>query len=1420
MVYIVVDSTMHSVMNRSMVQGFRQGTSMKQNIIYQGNSVISVETHPEYSHPVVIKKLSKRHPSQRSLRSLEKEYEMTRSLNAVVGVRKALGQQLIENQPALILEYIDGETLRDHIGRKTLSLLTKLKMAADLARILGKIHQEDVIHLDLNSKNILIGNEQGAIHIINFGTASHIDRSGYKKVRPDQMLGTLPNLSPEQTGRINRAVDERSDLYSLGVVLYELMTRQLPFDSKDPMEIVHYHIARIPDSPSKVSSEIPEVISTIILKLLKKDAEDRYQSAVGVQADLETCLQRLKPDNTIESFPLGEADQSSWLTFPQKLYGRLSELKELEGVFHSACRENSAMVFVAGYSGIGKTALVEEMQRPVAEEHGHFVRGKFDQYMRAIPFSAIAQAFAVFVSMILAESEEGFVVWRDRIQSAVGDLGKVMTEVVPALEEIIGSQPDVPQLAGHEAKNRFNLVFIDLLKSIATQENPLALFIDDLQWIDAASLGLLKVIRSEFNRPGLLVIGAYRDNEVSASHPLMEVIDTQQEEGMRFRKLELENLLIQHTEALLTDILRSQEDAAELARIVYDKTRGNPFFLRRLLLSLNGEGRLRHDSESNRWIWSLEDINAESIADNVADLLAKSIEGLHDETRTIMALAACVGNRFDVPTIAMISDFGEVESAGLLSAPSVRQYVVESGDTYEFVHDQVQQAAYGLIDVGERMSRHLQLGRALLVKAEEPELEERIFDIVAHFSLSADLLTDQLESIQVAELNLRAARKAKMSSAFAASIAYLRRALALLGENGWRDHYELTLDVHNELIDACLLNIGYEEVDALFGTILDRVKQDVDACTAYKTMIFTRLARNELAESISLADRYLERLRIAFVDAPGSNLSVDELLDLPPIRDKEKAAALEIMLAITTPTYLAAAERLPSLAFTMVNTINQYGHSHVSGPAYTWYSLILCVTRQYEEGNRFSRLGIDLLKRYPYPGIASQVMDLHYSFIRHWESPVHDLIEPLKTYYHAGMREGNFEWGLWCLLNHTLLIWGTGKPLDFYLAEVERSVEVSRSKSQEVNVLMFLLFAQSALNLAGRSGHTTRLEGSWFSEETMWPELEGNTMLLALYGLQKMTLCYLLDDPREACQYIEDLLKYRVSLNPHYLYTKISFFGGLSCVAGLAGVESDAERQDLLSKLELFEEDLELWSEVAPMNYRHEYDLLQAEKSRVANDHWKAVRFYEKAIKEAKENRFVHDEALANELYAHFWQECGNERIAETYMREARALYYRWGAGAKVSHLEKSYPQWFRSKIILTGKPDIPDSAGKTQRTITQSITPIQMDLESIISASQLLSAETDLDQLLTKMMELVMANSGAEKALLLLRQGEDWFVQARSDVAVEKNDILLNQPFDPAERDSETVLVPGVCLVIAGDQKRCWLWGMQSWIIVSPKTG
>lgn len=1347
-----------------------------QNIIYQGNSTIKTETLPEFDCPVVIKTPSKKNSSKRKTKALEKEYKITKVLDSVMGVRKLLGQIEIEKQPALVLEYIEGKTLGDYLAEHNLGLTPKLQIAHDLANILSKIHEQNIIHLDLSSNNILIKEHLHTVYIIDFGSAERADYGRYHHVQSQKMMRTLPYIAPEQTGKINRAVDERSDLYSLGIVLYELMTGQLPYNSTNPVDLLHSHIAKVPVPPSEILPDIPLGVSGIILKLLSKNKEDRYQSADGLLPDLKRCLTALSADKSVESFKLGQGDRPVRFDFPTALFGRDKEMRELADTFKTASYDEFKTLFVSGYSGVGKTALVKELQSDVFEKNGYFIKGKFDQYLSTIPYSAITQAFEIFSNQILSETESAFQTWKDEISSAVGNMGQAIVNIIPGLGDIIGIQKPLPELKGEEAENRFRYIFIKFLSAIASREHPVVLFMDDLQWIDAATLKLLELIQSEFQGPGLFVIGAFRSNEVGKNHPLMKMVQSFQSNGMPAQILTLDELTHHDLENFLADTLKSREYAQKITMPLHKKFGGNPFFIRRLLQGLYEKGQLCYEVKQGGYQLDIKDIRSMSISENVADFLTVEMIRLPDDSKNILMHAACLGNRFDLSTLARITGLSKAVVLKLLAASSDRQFIIDMDDQYGFVHDQVHKAAYHLTEEGERPQKHLKIARLLTGAMDDQGSDQHLFDIVTHYNKAAAWVSDHKERRLLAELNLKAGIKAKTLSAFAAAYTYLNQSAVLLAKSGWQAHYTLTLSVYNQLIETAYLNIEYEEVTALFNTILARVEKTVDFSMAYQIMIMACVAQNKSAEAIELAEEYLGMLGVAFETELSPDLSADALLFLPQIDNREKQIVLDILMAISTPIIFSVPERLSSLFNTMLNLICKYGNSQISSFAVIWHASLLCLGQRYREANIYGRLSLDLLKKYPSGGMATRVMNMQCAWIGHWESSVHDLIPPLKQYHRIGLKAGEFEWCLYSLGNYTLLLWGSGTPLNTYLKEAETCIDLCRKKQQEITNLICSLFAEAASNLTGESQNSIILEGRWFSEKNMLPQIKGNDHVLSFFYSIKITLCYLFGNYKEACSYVNEALKTRQGLNPHYLYTKISFYGALSCIACLADTQEESEKETLLNQLALFEAELKTWAGSAPMNYQHQYHLLLAEKFRIQASHWKAVLFYEKAIKGAENNLFVHDQALANELFSKFWAEQGYEDIAELYIREARVLYHQWDAGAKVSEIETSHHKWFKTHLIsdqtLSSKNHV------LHPIITKPISLVQTDLDSIINASRMIAGETDIEKLLSKMMELVMTTSGAQKAVLLLNQDGRWSVEAQKRTDADAHDILCSRPY------------------------------------------
>jgi len=808
-------------------------TGKIENIIYHGNTLIYIEKNDKHGKPVIIKEPAEEHPPTQEISALENEFNITHLLN-IKGVRKAIRKEEKRGLPVLVFEYIHGHTLQDYIHTEASRIDEKLNIAISLSRILEQLHQQNITHNDLTSQNILVGYDDNAIFFIDFGRATINKKNARKISALEFKKNSLPYISPEQTGRINRPIDHRSDLYSLGIIIYELFTGRLPFLSEDPQDLIHKHLAEEPASPCALNPEIPEILSAIILKLLKKNPDDRYQSAFGLKSDLAHCLSQLKKSGQIDQFPIAQYDHSIAIKIPEKLYGREKELRGLKEILNRVDHGSSELILIAGYAGTGKTVLVQELFRTMKGKGAIFIKGKAEQYRQGVPYTVISRAFHELVTYVLSKQEREFQSWKDTISTTLGDLGKVISDVVPHIELIIGKQKDVPQLRGQEGQNRFHYVFRRFLGCITARERPLVLFIDDLQWIDDASLNVLKMLSMDEELSGLLIIGAYRDNEVGETHPLQFALREIEREGVKVKKILLPNLKKSHIETFVSETLDTCTGTTELSSFLFKRTQGNPFFIKRYLLSLNEDNHITYNTIKQGWSWDIKAIRALRVSDNVVDMLVANIKTLNTRTQDILKLAACIGDHFRRSFLSVISLQSEDIIDSSLEDALSRQYLYRDGEVYYFVHDRIQQAALALMGSDQQKETHLQIGQLLLKITDDSDLGDSVFEIVNHLNFCVELLTDKKERKEVARLNLMAAQKARERAAFDSMLTYVNQGIDILLPDCWEKEYEITFGLYQEAVEAEYLNGNFERVDTRAEAVLNHARTMLDKIKTYE----------------------------------------------------------------------------------------------------------------------------------------------------------------------------------------------------------------------------------------------------------------------------------------------------------------------------------------------------------------------------------------------------------------------------------------------------------------------------------------------------------------------------------------------------------------------------------------------------------
>ncbi|MGD1806694.1 trifunctional serine/threonine-protein kinase/ATP-binding protein/sensor histidine kinase [Dapis sp. BLCC M126] len=1342
---------------------------------------------------VVIKVLNKEYPTFSELLQFRHQYTITKNLN-LPGIIKPISLEKYGNGYALIMEDIGAVSLKTYLTNQKLSLENFLELALSIVKILEDLYHHQIIHKDIKPSNIVINPDTKEVKLIDFSISTLLPRETQEIINPNVLEGTLAYMSPEQTGRMNRGIDYRSDFYSLGITFYEILTSKLPFLSTDPIELVYEHIAKKPTPPADLNTEIPLMVNNIILKMLAKNAEERYQNIFGLKQDLETCLKSWQKTEKISIFELGKRDISDHFSIPEKLYGRQGEVHNLLDAFERVAQGSSEIMLVAGFSGIGKTAVINEVHKPIVRQRGYFIKGKFDQFQRNIPFSAFVQAFRDLMGQLLSETENKLQEWKTKILSELGENGQVIIEVIPELEDIISPQPAVEELSGSAAENRFNLLFLKFLKIFATQEHPLVIFLDDLQWADTGSLKLMQLLMSEKNSEYLLLLGAYRDNEVNLTHPLILTLEEIVKTSAIINTITLKPLeLIADINPLVADTLHcSEEIAFPLAELVYQKTKGNPFFITQFLKALYKEELITFNYEVGYWECDITQVKLLSLTDNVVEFMATRLEKLSPQTQEVMKLAACIGNKFDLETLGIVSEKSVVETAknlweGLqegLILPVTEVYKfyssqdsnistdfqgIETDASYKFLHDRVQQAAYLLIPEAQKQATHLKIGRLLLENIPESERQERIFDIVNQLNYGVDLIEEPPEKEQLAELNLIAGKKAKVSTAYNATLNYLNTGLELLTANSWERNYELTLAMYVEAAEVRYLLGEYEQMENLAEVVRQRAKSLLDKVPVYMTKIKSEFAQDQITKGIDLAVVVIKDLGLKLsprateaelfaaieeLQSFMSDRSTEELKQLPEMTNPEKLALIQLLGLIGAAAFVVGSPLWSSIIFAIVTLSVEWGNTPTSAYGYSCYGILLWKKGEIKGAYELSEVISGLFERFGGDTLRGVTVANHH--LRHWQEHLANTLPLFLECYSLALSRGDFEFAGYNIFLHSFHSYSVGWELTELSQKLNNAIEAIVNIKQETPLTWLQMSQQTVLNLIDRSENPCLLIGEAFDETNTQLQDPG----LLYLNLHKLYLCYLFGNYQESLKFCRAGQPYLHLVTSHYSPVFFYFYGSLIRLA-LYNEGSETEQQEWLEQITSNQEQMEIWAHHAPMNFLHKFHLVEAEKHRVLGNYLEAIELYEQAIAGAKENEYIQEVALANELAAKFYLEWNKETIAQAYLIKTYYAYAQWGASAKLKHLQKSYGELL--KPLQQPEPNSTRSLTTQTITYTTSETSVALDFNSLIKATQAISGEIQLENLLSVLMRVTLENAAAQKGYLILSQAENLVIEARA---------------------------------------------------------
>jgi PAS domain S-box-containing protein len=1320
-------------------------------------------------------------PSPAILNRIAHEYSFKDELDSTWAVRP-LELARDRGRTVLVLEDPGGELLGGLLGTP-MEVGRFLRIAVGVASALGKVHQQGLIHKDIKPANILVNIAGGGVRLTGFGIASRLTRERQLPDAPEVIAGTLAYMAPEQTGRMNRSIDSRSDLYSLGVTFYEMLTGGLPFTASDPMEWVHCHIARQPHAPSERASGIPETLSSIVMKLLAKNAEDRYQTAAGVEADLQRCMIKQESHGRIDPFPVGLHDGPDRLLISEKLYGRDAEIDVLLAAFDRVVAHGEVeLVLVSGYSGIGKSSIVNELHKALVPPRGLFAAGKFDQYRRGVPYATLAQAFQNLVRGILSKSEAELERWRRLLLEALGSNGQLMVTLIPELAFVIGEQPPVPDLPPQDAQNRFQTVFVRFLGAFARPEHPLALFLDDLQWLDTATLELLEHVATGAEVRHLMLVGAYRDNEVSTSHPLMRTLETIRKSGQQIQDIVLTPLTRNDVRHLVADCLRAEFDRVRpLAELVFEKTSGNPFFVMQFVTALEEQQLLTFNPKATAWDWDLSRIQAKGFTDNVVDLMAAKLDRLPATTQQAMKSFACLGNASDIATLTLVYGKSE-EDLHLALEDAVRGGLVFRFDaSYAFAHDRVHEAAYELIDREDRPVIHLDIGRMLTSQMAMAEIDDKIFEVVDQFNRGISRIDLPSEREQVAQLFLTAGKRAKESAAYSSALMYFTTGRELLPDGSWIEQYPLLFDLEINCAECEYLTGAFAAAENRLSALARRATDIVDKAAVARQHISLHTVLDRLDRASDIGLEFLRHVGIIWSPHPTSDdvdreyaeiwrridgRAIEQLVDLPLMTDPGWRATVDVLVTAASPARFTDSNLSSLILGRIINLSLEHGHTDGSCFAYVYSDLAFDArSGDHRAGFRFAKLGFDLMESRNLLRFKPKVY-LGFALSNSWVTHLSESHVLLRRTFEAARDVGDVVYMGYALRTLLTNLIASGAPLAETESEADHALEFARKAG--FGLVFDIISGQRGLirTLRGRTLAFGSFNDREFDESSFDLHLQQDQRLAFaayLYSVRKLQALYYAGDYLSALEAEEKAGRFLSQSPSYYLYfdaTEYCFYGALARAA-YCGPSTADERSQHYEMLHAHHKRLKKWAEHGPENLANRTALIGAEIARLDGSDLDAQHLYEEAIRSARKYGFVQNEGLANELAAKFYAERGFETIANAYLANARTCYHDWGADGKVKQLDRLYPH-------LT--------ATAVQRPAATIDSRVQLDVTSVVKASQALSGEIELPKLIDRLMTIAVENAGADRGLLMLPAGDEYLVQAEARASGDRVEVTMSQ--------------------------------------------